>query len=153
MDTTIQSIFLLILCKQLCYTSGQPPRAGFRQRLNEFDDTLKDATHDQKVKFLERLLKAIHEKSKIANPGNSNESPENLDAMKEMSAYVDSGEPQVFYHKDQNFDSNLKRQKELGGKWQVRAPLENTLGHGYSEVLMPMFIGRENSGQEANQSA
>ena len=95
MDTTIQFIFLLILCTQLCYTSGQPPRTGFRLRLSEFDDTLEKATHDQKVKILERLLKNIHEKSKNANPRNSNESPENLDAMKETSTYVDSGEPQL----------------------------------------------------------
>ena len=148
MDTIIQSIFLLILCTQLCYTSGQPTRTGFRQRLSEFDETLEKATHDQKVKFLETLLKNIHEKSKDANPRNSNESPENLDAMKQMNAYVDSGEPQVSRNRDQSFASNSKRQKELGGKWPVRSPLEDTLGHDNSDVLTPMFIGRANSGQE-----
>jgi len=147
MDTIIQSIFLLILCTQLCYTSGQPTRTDFRQRLSEFDETLEKATHDQKVKFLESLLKNIHEKSKDANPRNANESPENLDAMKEMNAYVDSGEPQLSLNRDQSSATNSKRQKELGGKWQ-EDPLEDTLDHGNSDVLTPMFIGRANSGQQ-----
>ena len=139
MDTTIQSIFLLILCTQLCYTSGQPTRTGFRLRLSEFDDTLEKATHDQKVKILERLLKNIHEKSKNANPRNSNESPENLDAMKEMSAYVDSGEPQLSNIRDRKTVSDLNQQMELGGKLKVRAP---------SEALTPLSIVRRIRGQE-----
>jgi len=139
MDTAIQSIFLLILCTQLCYTSGQPPRTGFRLRLSEFDDTLEKATHDQKVKILERLLKNIHEKSKNANPRNSNESPENLDAMKATSAYVDSGEPQLSNIRDGKTVFDLNQQMELGGKLQLRAP---------SEALTPMSIKRRNSGPE-----
>jgi len=139
MDTTIQFIFLLILCTQLCYTSGQPPRTGFRLRLSEFDDTLEKATHDQKVKILERLLKNIHEKSKNANPRNSNESPENLDAMKETSTYVDSGEPQLSNIRDGKTVFDLNQQMELGGKLQLRAP---------SEALTPMSIKRRNSGRE-----
>ena len=139
MDTTIQFVFLLILCTQLCYTSGQPPRTGFRLRLSEFDDTLEKATHDQKVKILERLLKNIHEKSKNANPRNSNESPETLDAMKETSTYVDSGEPQLSNIRDGKTVFDLNQQMELGGKSQLRAP---------SEALTPMSIKRRNSGRE-----
>ena len=93
MESTFLSIYLLVICSQLFFIAGQPPSPRFHKQLNEFDNTLEGTSHHQKVKILERLLKAIHQKSKQPNGKNLNKGSDELDLESKKNVYVDSGEP------------------------------------------------------------
>ena len=108
MESTSFCVLFLTLCISICHIARGSDDIGQQEDerlvdmdLDQFDDTLKIATHDQKMKILERLLKAIHEKSQQVKVRGIRDSKEDLksdiddDYLDAMNAYVDSGEPEI----------------------------------------------------------